>query len=263
MAKKKNQHGRKMSTRLIRKGALVEETYNAFRTWDLSVDFRKNIEKMREENPFGASSEQWLREILTTLSSRFGADSSIAPLIILAQRGLGIEAWKACLLWHVGRIDELYYRWAIDWLFDQYQAGTYLMRTDDVVPFVRKVTHGRIASGGDLSEYGALRAARDLLRMAADFGLLDGSVKKSFANYHIPEQSFVYVLHALADQGGSAARIPQSKDWRLYLMDRADVERELYRLHQFRVLDYQVAGSIAHLKLPYASLRECAEELSL
>lgn len=247
---------------MIRKGALIEETYAAFRNWDLSISFRKNIENIREGNVVGASNERWLHEILTTLSSRFKKNENIAPLVILAQNNLAIHKWKGCLLWHVGNIDELYYRFATEWLFSQYREGAYVVRTEDALPFVRKITDGQIASGGKLTEYGALRAARDLLRMAGDFGLMEGKVKKQFANYHIPEEVFLYVVQALSDAGRSTSQILASKDWRLFLMDRDDVERELFRLHQYKMLEYYVAGSMAQLKLSSASLQEYARKLS-
>ena len=48
-----------------------------------------------------------------------------------------------------------------------------------------------------------------------------------------------------------------SEDWQ-FLMSPSDVERELLRLHQFRKLDYQIAGSIIQLTLPYANACEYA-----
>ena len=47
----------------------------------------------------------------------------------------------------------------------------------------------------------------------------------------------------------------------MFLMRPADVERELLRLHQFRRLDYHVAGSLAELSLPYGSPHEYAEQM--
>ena len=47
----------------------------------------------------------------------------------------------------------------------------------------------------------------------------------------------------------------------MFLMPRSDVERELLRLHQYRKLDYQVAGSIVELTLPCASACEYAERM--
>ena len=254
-------HRRKLSTRLIRKGALIEETYTAFRHWDLALSFKDNIENLRQTNVIGAKNEGWLHEILTTLSSRFIKSEDQEPLVILAKGNMDIALWKVCLLWHIGNVDELYYRFATEWLFDQYKNGVYFLRTEDALPFVRKITDGRIASGGNLSDYGALRAARDLLRMAGDFGLLEGSAKKKFANFHIPQEAFVYVLQGLSDEGRNTSRIISSKSWRLFLMEPDDVERELLRLHQYKILEYQVAGSMVYLKLPCGSLLEYARKL--
>ena len=50
-------------------------------------------------------------------------------------------------------------------------------------------------------------------------------------------------------------------DWRMFLMRPADVEHELLRLHQFRKLDYQVAGSLVQLSLPCESAVEYAERM--
>jgi hypothetical protein len=47
----------------------------------------------------------------------------------------------------------------------------------------------------------------------------------------------------------------------MYLMDSADVERELLRLPQFRKLYYEVAGSLAQLKLPCGSSMDFARGL--
>ena len=65
----------------------------------------------------------------------------------------------------------------------------------------------------------------------------------------------------VTDREANARRIIEAEDWRLYLMDAADVERELLRLHQFRKLHYEVAGSLAQIKLPAASAAEYVREI--
>ena len=77
------------------------------------------------------------------------------------------------------------------------------------------------------------RVASGLLRIAADFGILTGGVYKEFAPYHLPDESFVYLLHAMKAAEHNARRVIDSPDWRMYLLDSADVEREVFRLHQF------------------------------
>ena len=105
------------------------------------------------------------------------------------------------------------------------------------------------------------RVASGLLRLAVDFGLLTGTQSREFASYHLPEPSFMYLLHAMTDREANARRIIDAEDWRMYLMDAADVERELLRLHQFRKLHYEVAGSLAQIKLPAVSAAEYVREI--
>jgi hypothetical protein len=45
----------------------------------------------------------------------------------------------------------------------------------------------------------------------------------------------------------------------MYLMRPSDVDRELLRLHQFRRLEYHVAGSLVQLKLPCDGANQYAE----
>jgi hypothetical protein len=46
-------------------------------------------------------------------------------------------------------------------------------------------------------------------------------------------------------------------------MSPTDVERELLRLHQFRKLRYEVAGSLVELTLPCGSAAEFVEEMAV
>ena len=114
---------------------------------------------------------------------------------------------------------------------------------------------------GDWSEATTSRVASGLLRIAADFGLLTGTLVKEFTPYHLPEESFLYLLHALDEAESNARKIIDCADWHMYLMSATDVERELLRLHQFRRLHYEVAGSLAQLDLPCGSTIEYAKEL--
>jgi hypothetical protein len=105
------------------------------------------------------------------------------------------------------------------------------------------------------------RVAAGLLKMAVDFGLLRGSAIKEFATYHLPERSFLYLLHAMHEETQNPSKVVVAQDWRMFLMRPADVEHELLRLHQFRKLEYQVAGSLVQLSLPCGSSREFAERM--
>lgn len=250
-----------ISTRLLRKGALIEETYMAFQSWNLEKNFTENLSTLRESNIFGAKSQKWLLEITRTLSNRFNGQNDLSPLIFLTKSRIGIEKWKPCLLWHLASRDVLYRRFALDWLYPAFKKGVYRIRTEDVVPFVKEITNGKIASGGTLSEYGVVRAARDLLLMASNFELLSGSAIRQFCHYHLAEEGFLYILYALAEREHNPQNILESDDWHLFFMSSQDVERELFELHQFKKVDFEMAGSIIRLKLPRKSLREYVERL--
>jgi hypothetical protein len=147
------------------------------------------------------------------------------------------------------------------WLFEAYHDGVFRIRSDDVESYI-----GGIAQRGATTEHAwteetIKRVAAGLLKIAADFGMLRGSSAKVFASYLLPELSFLYLLHAMRDVEGSPRKILASRDWRLFLMSPADVEREILRLHQFRKLDYQVAGSLVQLSLPCASSSEYADRM--
>jgi hypothetical protein len=71
----------------------------------------------------------------------------------------------------------------------------------------------------------------------------------------------LYLLYAMREEKGSPSAVVGAHDWRMFLMRPADIEHELLRLHQFRKLDYQVAGSLVQLSLPCANSREYAERM--
>jgi hypothetical protein len=225
------------------------------------ASFEENLKRASELNTPAADNEGWLKEVIATISSRWRSESRLPTLIELAQRA-SFDVWRPCVLWHIGQGDELYYRFATEWLFDEYEAGAYQLRTADVMPFVEEVMLSRASGKKALSEYGLKRAARDLLRMASDFGLLKGSPLREFNSHHLPEESFLYLLHTMYEEHGNAYDLVHSTDWRLFLMNTADVERELLRLHQFRKLRYEVAGSLVDLALPCNSAAEFVEEMA-
>jgi hypothetical protein len=255
---------RTVSSFTIIKGSLIEETYAVFQAWDLQKSKAANLSRLRELNLVGARTESWLRDVRFVLSRRFDPAGRDRPLVELAQAGFERHLWKPILLWHITRNEFLVRDFLVHWLYPHYAGGTYRIRTEDVVPYLRALAKKKdVRWSGHWTEATTARVAQGLLRLAVDFGLLTGSVVRRFASYHLPEESFLYLLHAMAEKRANARRIVDSEDWHMYLMDAGDVEREILRLHQFHKLHYQVAGSLAQLDLPYASSTAYVRELSL
>jgi hypothetical protein len=252
---------RTVSSYTIIKGSLIDETYAVFSAWDLARSKRENLDRLRKENYIGASSTTWLADVAKVLNRRFEPGTRDRALVLLAKSGCAVEEWKPLLLWHMTRDEFLVRDFLQNWLFPAYDSGAFRLRPEELHDYLRG-----IGKRGGRTEHAwttqtVERVAAGLLRMAADFGLLRGSVPKEFASYHLPERSFLYLLHAIREETQSPGKVIAALDWRMFLMRPVDVERELLRLHQFRKLEYEVAGSLVQLSLPCASSREYAERM--
>ncbi|MCL2723930.1 MAG: DUF1819 family protein [Polyangiaceae bacterium] len=243
------------------KGAMIDETYAVFAAWNFERSKRQNLERLREENFIGASSAAWLRDVARVLNRRFDPVDRDRPLVVLAKHGLPVDEWKPLLLWHMTRDEFLVRDFLEAWLFAAYEEGTFRVRTEDVTQYLGEIGKRGGKTKHAWTEQTTKRVASGLLKIAVDFGFLRGSIAKEFVSFHLPERSFLYLLHAMRDEKLSPSKLVTSPKWRLFLMHPADVEHELLRLHQYRKLEYQVAGSLVQLSLPCASTCEYAERM--
>lgn len=253
---------RVVSSFTIVKGSLIEETYSIFRDWDYRASKFENLRRVRDENTIGATSTNWALNVTKVMNRRFDPEGRDRPLVELAKASCDREVWKPLLLYHMTRDEFLVRDFLVNWLFPQFRAGAYRLRADDVFPYLnglRKMSG--IEWSGSWSDSTLKRVGSGLLRIATDFGLLRGSQTREFTSYHLPEESFLYLLHAMMDREANARRVIDAEDWRMFLMGAEDVERELLRLHQFRRIEYEVAGSLAQIKLPAVSAADFAREL--
>lgn len=252
-----------VSSFTVIKGSLIDETFAAFEQWELDLSKADNLYRIRTNGAPGAASSNWVRDVVFAISRRFDPSGRDRALVELAKAGCDREVCKPILLWHMTRDEFLLRDFLSAWLYNRFVDGTYRIRTDDVVPYLQALKKRRgVQVAGDWSEATTSRVASGLLRIAADFGLLTGTLVKEFTPYHLPEESFLYLLHALHEAESNARKIIDCADWHMYLMGAADVEREMLRLHQFRRLHYEVAGSLAQLDLPCRSTSEYAKKLA-
>ena len=242
------------------KGAMIDETYAVFAAWDFERSKRQNLDRLREENFIGASSNTWLRDVAKVMNRRFDPAGRDRPLVVLAKHGLPVEEWKPLLLWHMTRDEFLLRDFLVQWLYEHFAQGSLRVRAQDLWPYLRSL-HDKGLVAEPWKESTLKRVSSELLGIAVDFGLMRGTVAREFASYHLPDESFLYLLHAMVEIQPNARDVVDSADWRMFLMDAGDVERELFRLHQFRRVHYEVAGSLAQLKLPCDTAADYAREM--
>lgn len=251
-----------VSSFTIIKGALVAETYQAFQHWDFDQSKRENITRLKELNLFGAQSANWLRDLGKVLNRRFDPNTRDRALVRLAQAGIDLSIWRPIMLWHMTRDEFLLRDFLINWLHGHFLTGTFRLRVDDLLPYLDRLQkEGLTQDGQAWSEHTRKRVASGLLHIAADMGLLTGTTAREFAHYHLPDESFLYLVHALYEQESNGADVIASFEWQMYLYSPEDVEQELLRLHQFRVLRYERAGSLVSLSLPFGTASDYAESL--
>jgi hypothetical protein len=252
-----------VSSFTIVKGAMIAETYEVLARWDFAVPKSVNLDRMQEENYIGASSGTWLEAVRKVLNRRLDPAGRDRTLATLAQGGCDMTEFKPILLWHITRDEFLLRDFLINWLAVAHDDGAYRVRPDDLHPYLRAINKRGGETEHQWTDATVSRVATGLLRIAADFGLLTGGVVKELVGYHLPERSMRYLLQAVLEhEDGSPNRMVSSPEWRMYLMHPADLEAELLRLHQFQMVDYQVAGSLVQISFPEKSLAEYAKVMA-
>ena len=240
---------------------MIDETYAVFRSWNFARSREENLGEMKQTNSIGAASENWLRDVYKVLHRRFDPNGRDRALVELAQAGASYAIWKPILLWHMTRDEFLLRDFITRWLFNQHRDGALRVRSVDLHPYLLSLVQDGLVEE-EWKQSTLERVAAGLVRIAADFELLSGSQARTFGSYHLPDDSFLYLLHAFMETSPNAYEVVHNDDWKLFLMDADDVERELFRLHQFRRLHYETAGSLAQLSLPCDSALAYARELA-
>ena len=121
------------------KGAMINETYAVFAAWDFARSKRENLDRLREENFIGASSDTWLRDVAKVLNRRFEPDGRDRALVVLAKSGCDLEEWKPLLLWHITRDEFLVRDFLQNWLFPAYDSGAFRVRPEELHTYLQRI----------------------------------------------------------------------------------------------------------------------------
>jgi hypothetical protein len=247
------------SQRFLRKGPLVEETYRLFVGWKDDVSIAENL-----DNAFQGHfpTIAWEREVRMTTAARLKNLDALRPLIVLARNGMKLADWRDCWRLWIGATEEPFGGFVREWLFPEMQSGRYQFRSQDVRDYAT-TAWSRHSPKRPLSQHGVVRAARDLVHIAAQLGLVSGNGPvRTFSTTPISDEVSMFYVQMIADMEGSTSKVPGSDLWKLAMTPTSEVHVALLHLHQFKRLDYQVAGSMIQLTLPFPSALAFAESLS-
>lgn len=106
-----------VSSFTIIKGSLIDETFAAFKRWDLDRSKADNLDRIRTNGAPAAASSNWARDVVFAISRRFDPSGRDRAVVELAKAGCDREICKPILLWHMTRDEFLLRDFLAGWLY--------------------------------------------------------------------------------------------------------------------------------------------------
>jgi len=253
-----------MTARVIKAGALIADSKILFAHWDVAQSVAANLARFQRENLFGKASRVRVRDMLVVFRQRYlASDEHVQALVWLARNASSSRTFERILYWHAADADPVVRTIVEDLIWPRFVAGDRSVSVDHVQELlVRYSRDGRTTT--PWNDATARRVAQGVLSLLRDFGVLEGHVRKSVSVPFVPTPAFAYVAFCLSTppRGLSGFELITAPEWRLFLLDRAAVERGFLEAHQERFLEYEAAGSTVRIGFPERSLPEYARAIT-
>lgn len=249
-------HKRIYSSRILKAGALLDETKTLLSLWDEFASTVDNISRFKQENILGKASRSRANDILVAFRQRYLVDERVIRSLILLIKGrIPFESINCILYFHTAMSDPLIHDFAADFVSGKYQRGMQNISVDETEQWIKKnISAGKTV--GPWADNTIERAARGLMSALRDFGMLKGLRNKQIAAIYVPVAAFCYIAFYLHLLGVSGKRLLESPEWRLFLLEAQDVERLFIDAHQVHLLEYRAAGSVIRIDFPVANMEE-------
>jgi hypothetical protein len=250
------------SSKIIKAGALLPDTKTLISSWDASATVSDNLSRFRRDNVFGKASRSRVEDILAVFRQRYLTDErDIKALCVLVKKGLPSASLDRILYFHAAQSDRLLHDIVVDWLFALQARGVIEIDVDEASSLLTKcVAEGKTTA--KWSEDTTRRVAQGLLATLRDFGVLQGVVRKKIASHYLPVTDFAYVMFYLKQREPSGVKLIDHADWRLFFLNREEVEGHLFEAHQQGLLEYHAAGSVTRLGFTSSTPEEYAHVLA-
>src|SRR5258708_3105650 len=250
------------STKIIKAGALLDDTRTLFAHWDVSVGRTANLQRLRDQNVFGKTSRTRVENVLAIFRQRYlGSPASANALATLAQGGVPSQVLSPVFYFHAAQSDALLHDVVTGLLAPMLPHGRVEVTLSQVLGFVQQ----HVRAGATVSQWGdatSRRVAQGVLATLRDFGVMSGSVKKYLTPLYLPVEAFAYIAFVLSQQGGSGERLLKSDEWRLFFLSSELVERFFIEAEMQRLLHYSAAGRVVRVDFPTESIEEYARALA-
>ena len=242
-----------ISSRIIKGGALLDETRRFVESWRDSGSVAENLSAFRTGNLLGKRSRVRAEDTLAILRQRF---VDPGPHVIPGIRPLAskTEAFRDASYYEAARNDYLLAHIAGELLFDLRGRGWVRVTVEDIERALLLAPPDPVVKGwGDATRTRVIHGVLSALR---DFGVLEGKVNKHIASPHLSFSGFVYVLGRLRDALPSSHEIVRSSVWRWWLLEDRQLRALFLEADRSGLLRFSDAGSSVRLDWRVEGLEE-------
>ena len=242
-----------ITSRIIKGGALLDETRRFVESWHDSRSVEENLAALRTGNLLGKRSRARAEDTLAILRQRF-ADPG--PHVIRAFRPLALqaEAFRDACYYEAARNDDLLAHIASETIFDLLGRGWVKVTVEDVERALLLAPPDPLVMGwGDATRTRVIHGVLSALR---DFGVLEGKANKHIASPHLSFSGFVYVLGRLRDALPSSHEIVGSPVWRWWLLEDRQLRALFLEADRAGLVRFSDAGSSVRLDWRVDGLEE-------
>lgn len=252
------------SSGLASKASLIDETLTVMRQIELGHSIDQVRKMVVEQDLLGKMARSTRESIWKRTHERYLSDDEfVITLAHMVVHAPDPQTEKLVLFYEFCRSKPLLSDVTIECVYPHYTAGysgidkmviqQYLDEIALVHPELEEwspQTRGKVVS--------------NLLTTLRDFGLLEGTQRKTFTRLYVPLPAFVFVLYRLAGDGLIApSQVLQARDWRLFFLEQTEVVMLLEEATAAGHCTFKHQGDVYSLDLHYPSLEACVAALTV
>jgi hypothetical protein len=245
------------------KSAMLEETFAVLAELDRGHTVVEIKNMVLQEDLLGKLTASTRKSMWDHLHTRYlVAQPRAATLARMVTRSTDRRAALLVLFYELCRSLPVLHDAVLGCVYPRYAAGYSTIGKADLQQHFDRLSdqHPEI---GEWSPQTREKVVSNILTILRDFGLLTGSQSKQFTRLYVPLPAFVYAVYRLADSGVCTAQeLLAHPDWRLFLLEPADVEHLLMEASVAGYCTYKARGDVYILDLRYPSLEACVETLT-
>jgi len=239
------------SARNSSKGALIKEAYTVFQAISNGLPVEKIHHAVVDGDLILHSSYETRRSIWNHINRRYisyNNDWVIRSLAESAKDGISSPSFLSlAYLYYVLR-DRLTYEFAIKVLWERWKNQIVSIDRHDVMVFLDEEakTSPIIDKWYDSTKW---KLASNMLSSLRDFGVLRGIRRKTIQKPAVALKTIFHLLCILVAEGLRGQQVIESSDWRIFLLDEAEVSHYLNELSKFGWIGFEKTGRTVIIEL--------------